>query len=371
MRHLIALMAVCLCAVAGAQNPPTLIPLKWADPQVVVAMLSPEAHAPPTAEELRAFRQQWVNDFAADIARRLPRDPSRLSPEWHHASSMTIAPREQVGRGYAGFGTGLLPAGLDGPPIAFMPQNAIIARGTPTAIDQLREVIAMLDVKPRMVNVECRMVDAPTVETDEWGVDARAAGGSWNYAMQGNVPPAGPQLLWRRGPLDVLAGWDRTRSRSDVLTAANITTTNNFPAVITLGRMMPYVTSATSYDPFGRRIVETWVDAIFIGTELFVQPRINADDSITMLIRPTFIEAVGSVIGPQGTVLPITETLGAETMITVRDGETLQLGGFERSRASYNESFGGLLRGRRVAEYSHPLLFVTPRIIRDLDRALP
>ena len=369
MRHLITLMAVCLCAVAGAQNPPTMIPLKWADPEVVAAMFSPEA--PPTAGDLREFRQQWVNDFAADVARRLPRDPSRLSPEWHYASSITSAPREQTGQGSAGSMARFLPAGLDGPPIAFMPQNAIIARGTPAAIDQLREVIALLDIKPRMVNVECRMVDAPTVETDEWGVDARAAGGSWHFSTQANVPSAGPQLLWRRGPLDVLAGWDRTRSSGHALTAANITTTNNFPAVITLGRLMPYVASATSYDPYGRRIVETWVDAIFIGTELFVQPRINNDDTITMFIRPTFIEAVGSVIGPQGTVLPITETLGAMTQVTVRDGETLQLGGFERSRVSYNESFGGLLRGRRVAEYSHPLLFVTPRIIRDLDQALP
>lgn len=370
MRTLLGIcVSLLVCGLCRSQPGMTVIQLKWADAETVAAMFSDQA--PPRADELRGYRQKWVDDLAGRVARRLPRDLSRVQPQWHYASTITSAPREQIGGHGAGAMARFLPEGLAGPPVVLMNQNALLAKGTPAAIDQLRELIALIDVKPRMVNIEAKMVDAPTSRTNEWGIDFGTRAGDLIISSRGNAPATGLQTRFRVGNTDATLGWDRTRSSGQTLTAANLTTTNNFPAIITLGRMMPFFTSSVSYDYFGNRHVDTQVDAIFIGTELFVQPRINSNDTITMFIRPTFIEAVGTVIGPNGMTLPITETVGTETKVTVRDGETIQIGGFERSLQQYNTKFSGFLRGREVSVNSHPTLFVTPRIIRDLEGVLP
>ena len=174
-------------------------------------------------------------------------------------------------------------------------------------------------------------------------------------------------MRWERDGTQVTGGWNQGQTRSETLTAANITTTDNVPAVLTTGRLLPYVTSRTYYGPWRNRVTETVVDAVFIGSELFVQPRINGDDTVTMTLRPTFIDAVGTLAGPHGVQLPITQSVGVATQVTVRDGETMQIGGFERSLAEYNTRFRGLLGERRVRIDSHPRMYVTPRIIRDLD----
>lgn len=335
---------------------------RWIGAAELAAMLSPAS--PPSPETLHGARQQWVDRFAQVMSREFPRNLESVEPNWRYGTTAVAAPEEQVGGGeYARF----LPEGLAGPPVVIPDQNALMVKGTPDAIDRLRELISMLDVKPRMVNIEVRLVDTPGSETDEWGIDFGTRAGDLIIGSVGNAPPGGVHARAQRGDTTVGVGWDQRQSTGSAVSAAHITTTNNIPSVITTGRMMPYVTSDVWYDNLGRRHADTGIDAVFIGTELFVQPRINNNDTITMILRPTFIEAAGSVIGPNGTVLPITETVSTATQVTVRDGETLQIGGFERSLAEYNTRFRGALMqiDRRIE--SHPNLFVTPRIVRDLD----
>jgi len=338
-----------------------MIDLKWADAPSVVAMLSDEPG--PDEDELRALRQQWVDDFASDLARDLPEE---LDDRWYYAASMVTAPRERLYAQESSLAN-LLPAGLDGPPTALPNRNALLVSGTPAAIDQLRELIAMIDVKPRMVNVDVRLEDAPVTTTDEWGIETAQRFGDLIIGLGGPAPTQGPQVRWRRGDTSVTGGWNRSQDRAQTVTGANVTTTNNIPAIITVGRLFPFVSGRAYWGPNRERIVETSVDAIFIGTELFVQPRINADDTITMFLQPTFIDSAGTVTGPYGMQLPITQTVGVVTQVTVSDGETMQIGGFERSLDEYNTQFRGLLRDRRVTVDSHPRMYVTPRIIRDLD----
>ncbi len=360
-----ALLALTLLLLPGAASAQpasmTVIDLRWAEARAVAAMFADEP--PPAEEELRAYRQQWVDDFAADVAGQVRRRPDS---RWHYASSMIAAPREQL-EDTAGALWRMLPAGLDGPPVALPNRNALLVSGDPVAIDQLRELISLVDVKPRMVNIEVRLLDEPVTSTDEWGIDIGRRFGDLTIGSLGNAPARGGQVRWERDGTQVTGGWNQGQTRSETLTAANITTTDNVPAVLTTGRLLPYVTSRTYYGPWRNRVTETVVDAVFIGSELFVQPRINGDDTVTMTLRPTFIDAVGTLAGPHGVQLPITQSVGVATQVTVRDGETMQIGGFERSLAEYNTRFRGLLGERRVRIDSHPRMYVTPRIIRDLD----
>lgn len=374
----IAILAGC---AAWSQPSPVAIPLRWADARVLASQLNNEG--PPTAEEVHAYRQRWVDAFAQRVLQTLPRDPQRIEPRWIFASTAESVPREQYRQeGFAG-GLGDLIAGPATNPVASLrppgiqsivavpANNSLVVSGDPASVDRLKEIIALLDVKPRMVNITCTLLDAPATRTNEWGLDFARNVGGLLIGSVGNAPGSGLQVQTRGPGGFARGGWDQTQSSGQVMTAANVTTTNNIPAVITSGRMIPYTNAQVSYDPFGNRTVSYTIDAIFIGTELFVQPRINADDTVTMLIRPTFIDAAGSITTPSGINLPITETVGTQALVTVRDGETIQLGGFERSQQDYSTRFGGLLQGRVTETFSHPRLLVTPRILRDLEETVP
>ena len=63
----------------AAQESMELIPLKWADAEVLAPILNDEP--PPPPEELRQYRQQWVNEFAGRVARALPKDLSDFRPQ--------------------------------------------------------------------------------------------------------------------------------------------------------------------------------------------------------------------------------------------------------------------------------------------------
>jgi type II secretory pathway component GspD/PulD (secretin) len=111
------------------------------------------------------------------------------------------------------------------------------------------------------------------------------------------------------------------------------------------------------------------VDAVATGIELFVLPRINADDSVTMILRPSFIDATGQVVGPDGTALPITEEVAVETIVRVPDQETVLIGGFPSSLQAL-DVVGLPVNFRRstTVEDVQSLLFVTPRIVRFIQQ---
>ncbi|NSW55972.1 MAG: hypothetical protein HPY44_08165 [Armatimonadetes bacterium] len=365
MKSLVVAVTLALSAPIFAQiDGMVVIPLKWMDATTLAAMLGGEA---PTQEQLTSSRQEWVNHFARTLVRGLPEEIDSIEPRWQYGATAFVSASEQVRQGQQQGVSALLPAGLYGPPVALADQNAILARGTPAAIDQLREIIHLLDVKPRMVNIEARLVDAPASRTDEWGIDFGRRFADMVISTSGNLPGGGLQVVQRDRDGWTAAGVDRRETTGQAVTGASITATNNIPAIITMGRMLPYFTSEVTYDEAGRRFVQTRVDAIFIGTELFVQPRINNNDTVTMLIRPTFIEGAGSIIGPNGVAVPITQTVGTETLVTVPDGATLQIAGFERGLDEYNTRFSGALKMINARVESHPALFVTPRIIHDLE----
>ena len=372
MRRTIILAGLMAAGFAHAQQTTVVIPLQCTDARQIAAILGGERVA-PTPGEIHDSRQNWVNAFAERVTQRLQTSRRSDQPGWVYGSDSIYSPWEQVGPEGVGGGrpTALLPEGIDGPPIALPDQNALLVKGTPAAIDQLKEIITLLDVHPKMVNVEVRLQDNPRTDANEWGMDLAQQVGDLLLRTRGNVPAGGLQVHTRAGNTDVTTGRDRRTSQGQVLTSASVTTESNFPAVISFGRMLPIFQTDTTYDQYGNRNVDTTVDAVFVGTELFVQPRINNDNTVTMYLRPTFIEAVGQITGPNGISLPITETLGTVTQVTVPDGETLQIGGFERGLRDMNQRYSSFLMERETQVDSHPALFVTPTIIHEVPTAPP
>lgn len=271
-----------------------------------------------------------------------------------------------AGRSYPTGGAAAIrpPAGLSQPPVAITQQNAILLRGTPEAIDRTQEIIAMLDKPQAMVNIDLTMADDPREEVEQWGLDFRTFGNAVDVGTTGNAPPTGLQLLYGIGNLQTLMGWDMRRTRGRNVTGANVTTFDNTPATVSFGQVLPFFVSHVSHDMWGNRQVDTEPYSIFTGIELFVHPRITGDDTVTMRLVPTIVEAAGAVTAPDGSSVPITKNVVTDTLVRVRDGESMVIGGLQRLADETTDRFRTMLGETRITRASHPVLIVTPHIIR-------
>lgn len=251
----------------------------------------------------------------------------------------------------------LLPEGLAAPPVAAPNRNALVVRGEPDAIDRLRELIAMLDVPTAMVNVDLLMDQLSTDHARR--IDPHFESWGWGGELSAGALTR-PLLGFRAGDLRTILGYDEGSTRRHTLTGSNITGMSGTPLVISAGEVRPQIASSVWYDPWGQRHVEYFTEAVFAGITLWVLPTVHADDSVTMVLRPTLSEVVGQAdrIGARDI---IRRTL-VETTVRVPDGQSLVIGGLDRRLDEMSRSFPAS-RGRVRADDSS-VITVTPTIIR-------
>lgn len=339
-------------SLAHAQDNTRVVTLNFADAAAMASWLGGVA---PGGSYSRDAAEIFARDTIAKGLRRLPGGEGQYV--WN-----------ADGRSYPNEGGGArfpVPAGLTQRPVALMQQNALLLRGTADALDQTEELIRMLDKPVKMVNVDLKLVDTPEEEVDQWGIDFQALNGNVAVGSMGNAPAAGAALRYGVGNLQALLGVDRRRTRGNNVTGASVTTFDNSPATVSFGETIPFFVSHVTYDDFGNRHVNDDVYSIFSGIELFVIPRINRDDTVTMRLRPTIIEAAGAVSAPDGSSIPITRTLMTDTQVRVADGQSVVIGGFNRLNSSQIDQFRTLLGDGTIKQSSNPMLIVTPHIIRE------
>jgi type II secretory pathway component GspD/PulD (secretin) len=287
-----------------------------------------------------------------------------------------------AGRGGAG-GSGGLGAMLPGemePPIAFMPENALIVRGTQAEIDKFSELVEMLDLPARQVEISTKFVDVITSEQEALGIDWTVATGALEFWNLGFAPGEAVSnvVKFARGRFTSTLAALETTGRAVVVNAPHVTCPNNQYAEVSFSTEIPYYVATTEYNQFGQRIA-TQVDweTTAVENSLMVLPRINADDTITIELYPILEDQVGEVVGPNGETMPIIVSQEVSTTVTVADGDTIVLGGLIRKNEAYTYQntpllsklpvIGKLFRSKRAqSSNSELLIFVTPRIIREV-----
>jgi type II secretory pathway component GspD/PulD (secretin) len=348
------LLVVALATLAGAQAL-RVIHLQYADARLVAGTLGGLVAGAPASSD---NPERFARDAIAQGHQQL----RRADNSWMPFMQARSYPQEGQGLRH------LLPPGLTQPPVALPEQNALLVRGPEEALDQLREIIALIDRPTPMINIDLRMVDEPRERVEEWGFDFWALGQEIGIGSGGNVPAGGVQLRWGVGRVGVGAGWDQRTAQGRSATGANVTTFNAVPATVTFGEVLPFFAAHVTRDIWGNRQVSYEPYSVFAGIELWVEPRITAEDTVTMRLRPTIIDAVGAVTAPDGSGVPVTKNVLTETQVRVRDGESMVIGGFNRLLDSQTQRVSGLLSDKKITRSSNPTLIVTPRIIREVPR---
>jgi type II secretory pathway component GspD/PulD (secretin) len=187
----------------------------------------------------------------------------------------------------------------------------------------------------------------------------------------------------------------------EVISTPRIRTLNNQTALIKVGEEVPFFNTALTIVPGtspGTTIPlpQTTVNSITIGTILTITPQISSDNWISLDISPvlTSLKSVvsfsngGTSTGTSGSgsaaaTAPDLDTKQASTLVRLRDGSTVVIGGLIQTQKAKNDTkipvlgdipwVGKLFTGTfRFEQKKELVIFVTPHIIHEGgERPLP
>jgi type II secretory pathway component GspD/PulD (secretin) len=210
----------------------------------------------------------------------------------------------------------------------------LLLKGTPAALDQAVKVLTLMDVPPRQMMIEAKVVETSPEFTKNLGVEWQ-----WNPfefaerpSLSGSATPdSRPKAL---GPLG-FGSFGRvqfaptatlnamiTNRQAKLLANPQIAVINDQDASIFIGDTLRFQSLAQSSPTTGNQFT---VVEVPVGIILLVHPRVNDEGNITLRVHPV-VSTVSAIVNG----LPQTSAREAETTVRVKDGDTLVIGGLIR-----------------------------------------
>ncbi len=166
-------------------------------------------------------------------------------------------------------------------------------------------------------------------------------------------------------------------SQGDILANPRIRVSNREKAKIHIGEKRPFFTA--NVQPGINSIVTSTPTFIDLGVKLDVEPRIGLNNDVTLKITLEVSSRTGDLDGPSGAKAPIVGNRSAETILTLKDGETQVLAGLIDNRDTRSAGgIAGLLNIPGLDRLSSNqsvnrtkteiVLLITPRIIRNIQK---
>lgn len=164
----------------------------------------------------------------------------------------------------------------------------------------------------------------------------RSAFGSIGSGTNSVLPGGFSYVLGLGNDLDIAVNALASGSRARVIQRPRIQTSHNEPAHIFVGESRPYPTG--SYYGGGAYGGYSSIQQIPIGVTLDVTPLINPDGLVVMEINQDVQSVNGSVTIANVGDVPITSQKNASAKVSVRDRDTIMLGGLIETQKSDNNS---------------------------------
>lgn len=265
--------------------------------------------------------------------------------------------------------------------------NSILVKCVGSDYRVIKGVIDKLDIFPRQVLIEVLIAEINLDETNKLGVE-------WQYifdlsgsgaARLGNLSLTN---LLTDGPLTdgmsyLIANTERfkaaiqasaTDNNVQILSSPHVLASDNQKATIDIGQEVPVITSQTLKDDSTSTVTSTDQSVQYrnTGIILSVTPHINEKGLVRMEVSQEVSELSDKFI--EGIPSPIFSKRKAETSLSVKDGQTIVIGGLIRqSRSDTYTGVPGLSRipilrnlmGTESKGWANTelMLFITPHVI--------
>jgi type II secretory pathway component GspD/PulD (secretin) len=253
--------------------------------------------------------------------------------------------------------------------------DTLIVTDTEDMLNLVAEIIQKLDVRPRQVSIEARIVeislDAAAETGINWQIDDPDTKALLKFAPEKLVVSSGLQFgTIDAKVLDRIMGAIQlleTEGKAKVLATPSTTSLDNELAQIIVSDRIPLRTvyasesyTTTSY---------TYLD---VGINLTVTPHIGEGGNILLELNPRIDSIKGAYDGADAP--PIISSRVANTRVAVKDGETLVIGGLMKEETNESVSrlpvvgriplIGRLFSSReKINRKTDLMVFITPRIM--------
>ena len=241
----------------------------------------------------------------------------------------------------------------------------------------------------RQIDIEARLYDVTLNDQFQFGID-------WEHVVETSSGAltfgAAPSVLRPVGGFDmapdsfnlVFQGTD-TRvlvQALQVISKPRLRTLNNQTALIKVGTETPFFQNISTIVPGGGSTIGTsavieqdTVTSVTVGTILAITPQVAGDNWIALDISPVLTSLLETRLSPnKTTTAPVLDIKQASTLIRVRSGSTIILGGLIQSEAARSRRkipglgdiplLGRLFQGDFEARRKKELvIFVTPRVV--------
>lgn len=258
--------------------------------------------------------------------------------------------------------------------------NTILVQDVATKLEDVRRLVAQLDIPVRQVLIEARIVTADDGFARDLGarfgvsdsMNSNEVDGDFNV----NLPIANPAgslgLSFARLQDGIVVDMElsalESENRGEVVASPKVITANQKEAYIKAGEEIPYQQSSGGA---GGQTTISFKEAVL---ELRVTPQITPDGNIILDLRIIQDTRGESLIFDGVAAAPAINTQEVGTQVLVSNGETIVLGGIFQHRTTYDESkvpllgdiplLGWLFRNTQREDSKQELLiFVTPKVI--------
>jgi MSHA biogenesis protein MshL len=208
----------------------------------------------------------------------------------------------------------------------------------------------------RQVRIEARVLEVtltdPAAHAVDWDAVAKASGQPWAAAR---TPMAGVRVQDFSAVVKALGEQGDVR----MLATPHVLAMNNEPAVMRVGTQDVYFTTEETRTDKGtdRRATPS---AMMQGFTMTVTPMITADGVVQLSIAPTYTEKTGESKSRLGDRVPVLRVAEADTLVRMRDGESLVLSGMlrEETRTTPGEGLAGFFGAAKKSNVKAELIIL-------------
>lgn len=261
----------------------------------------------------------------------------------------------------------------------------IVVSDIDAVINKISTVIKALDRNDNEVLIEAKIVQIQLSDAYQMGINwevlipdaqRRKVDLKNNFSLPSNVTPVSVTTIGTldRDDYNVVLQMIASLGKSRLLSNPRIAVVNNQEAKILVGSTTPYVTNTTTTPATGPTTTAENVNFIDTGVKLHVTPTIHEDGYITMKIKPEVSNIPRSITTSVNNQIPVVDTAEVETVVRVKDGVTIIIGGLIKDELRNTKNkipilgdipfVGKVFRNEvRSTDKTEIVIFLTPKII--------
>jgi type IV pilus assembly protein PilQ len=250
--------------------------------------------------------------------------------------------------------------------------NLLVVRGQRATVKKADALIKSMDVAPKQIVVEAKVVELRTKDNAHVGFDIKGTNPNdvndivQTLGLAGRPTDTGAQGIYAQvlsGNVNAYFSALANLTGTNIVASPRITTLNDKPAHILIGAKYGYKTAVITETTTTQQI-----EFLEVGTSLTITPHITRDGFIQMTVEPKVSD--GSVVND----LPQENTTETKNEVMVQDGQTIVIGGLYKDKEVQTDTgvpflmnipfLGSFFRKTATEIEKHELLiFVTPHIL--------